>query len=83
MSKNALKFLTASYLFGAMAMSEDAFFKEKETYREYDPKKDSTLFPTVKPKGTKYTFSDGFECYALNQKNADRKHNRWLCSKEK
>ena len=29
----------------------------------------------------KFTFPDGFECFALNQKNADRKHNNWLKSK--
>ena len=30
-----------------------------------------------KPKGQKYVYPDGFECYALNQKNADRKHEDW------
>ena len=29
-------------------------------------------------KGATYIFEDGFECQALNQKNADRKHNNWL-----
>ena len=28
-------------------------------------------------KGLKYTYPDGFECWALNQKNADRKHENW------
>lgn len=25
----------------------------------------------------KFIYPDGFECYALNQKSADKKHNRW------
>ena len=33
-----------------------------------------------KPKGQKYTYPDGFECYAMNLKNADRKHNNFLIS---
>ena len=28
------------------------------------------------PKGKLFRFEDGFECYALNQKNADKKHNK-------
>lgn len=29
-------------------------------------------------RGTTYIFEDGFECQALNKKNADRKHSNWL-----
>ena len=32
----------------------------------------------VTPKGKRYVYPDGFECYALNQKNADRKHKNFL-----
>jgi hypothetical protein len=33
------------------------------------------MFRPRLPRGkNKYTFEDGFECYALNQKNANRKH---------
>jgi hypothetical protein len=33
-------------------------------------------FKLIKPpkRGHLFTYDDGFECYALNQKNADRKH---------
>ena len=34
---------------------------------------------TVIPKGmTEYEYSDGFKCYALNLKNATRKHEKWI-----
>lgn len=36
---------------------------------------------TSKQGQKEFDFPDGFKCFALNQKNADRKHNKWLKSK--
>ena len=35
----------------------------------------------IKTGHKKFIFQDGFECFALNQKNADKKHNNWLKNK--
>lgn len=60
----------------AMASSmsnKDYFDLSSDTGHGYSTKR------TERPKrGTKFTFDDGFECYALNKKNAERKHNNWL-----
>jgi hypothetical protein len=40
------------------------------------PKRVTSIPPN--PRGTLFVFDDGFRCYALNQKNADRKHKRFL-----
>lgn len=40
----------------------------KFKYTGYTPKKQGQQ---------KFTYPDGFECHALNKKNADKKHNRW------
>ena len=40
----------------------------KLKYRDHTPKKQGQQ---------KFTYPDGFECHALNKKNADKKHNRW------
>ena len=40
------------------------------------------IIPPV-PKGCiEYEFEDGFKCYALNQKNADKKHEKWIKTNE-
>ena len=37
----------------------------------------------VIPNGmTEYEYSDGFKCYALNLKNATRKHEKWIKTNE-
>lgn len=53
--------------------NRDFFDLSSDTGHAYTKRK-------IKPikKGTTYIFEDGFECQALNQKNADRKHNNWL-----
>lgn len=52
---------------------------------EYNPFRQNITEEDVKahfaPKGTLFTFSDGFECYALNQRNANRKHEKFLMNK--
>lgn len=41
----------------------------------------NTKITIQKPvRGNLFKFPDGFECRALNQKNANRKHNRFLKS---
>lgn len=61
-------------LFGTLlASTEDPFLFPKEG-REYEPKPT----PKRKPKGTLFRYQDGFSCYALNQKNADRKYMNYL-----
>ena len=42
-----------------------------------------TIIPPI-PKGcTEYEFEDGFKCYALNSKSADKKHDKWIKTNEK
>ena len=39
--------------------------------------------PKVIPRGmTEYHFDDGFQCYALNIKNALKKHDKWIKTNE-
>ena len=39
--------------------------------------------PKVVPAGmTEYEFQDGFKCYALNYKNAIKKHDKWIKTNE-
>jgi len=57
----------------AAAMNEKMYSRHHE--REPDGKKH--IKPDTIPKGQRYVFPDGFECYALNKKNADRKHKNW------
>lgn len=63
------------------AMGAAIVVGERKEY--FDLSSDTGNGYSTKPKeapkrGTKFIFEDGFECYALNQKNADRKHNNWL-----
>lgn len=48
------------------------------------PKDDSNrkkIHPTSKQGQNTFNYQDGFTCQALNQKNADKKHDKWLKSK--
>lgn len=50
----------------------------RESTRSVTKSKSDLSKDRSKPKGNLYQFHDGFQCYALNSKNADRKHNNWL-----
>lgn len=46
-----------------------------DTQQTQKGRKPPPFKPMQPPKrGHLFTYDDGFECYALNQKNADRKH---------
>jgi hypothetical protein len=62
----------------AMAMSGDKSFLSSTTAVPEDGRVIKPITPPI-PKGcTEYEFEDGFKCYALNYKNAIKKHNKWL-----
>ena len=73
-----LRILSALSILGAMQVS-DAYHKGSEG-REV-PKDDSNrkkLYTPSKQGQQLFTYDDGFTCEALNQKSADKKHNKWL-----
>lgn len=75
MTRNSYaKLMTIMGLTMTSSMSnKDYFDLSSDTGYGYSTKR------TERPKrGTKFTFDDGFECQALNKKNADRKYNNWL-----
>ena len=59
-----------------MAIASNDFHTERT--RSVTKSKSDLAKDRSKPKGNLYQFPDGFQCYALNSKNADRQHNNWL-----
>ena len=65
----------------AMATAGDNSFLSSTTAVPEDGKVLKTIIPPI-PKGcTEYEFEDGFKCYALNYKNAIKKHGKYIKSK--
>lgn len=65
-------------LAGAFDNRHKEFYDTRET-RRVTP--DGSQFHVAKQGQKVFKFNDGFECTALNQKNADKKHNKWLSRK--
>jgi hypothetical protein len=67
---NKLQRLAALYAVAMAGMGRDNLY---DIPRVQPSKPQKTV-----PNGMrKFTYSDGFQCWALNQKNADKKHNKW------
>jgi hypothetical protein len=65
-------------LYNMMAM-ESFSQPNKVELRPFNPNYSESKKTKVIPKGhMEYFFEDGFNCHALNQKNADKKHDKWL-----
>ena len=71
---NGMKGMFLHAALGAAMMYNNPYREHLNEHRRENPVTGKRL---SKPKGQKYTYPDGFECWALNQKNADRKHNNW------
>jgi|GEM_PF-2134846 len=65
-------------LAGLVGMAIASTTYHQESTRPVAKSKSDLAKDRSKPKGNLYKFPDGFQCYALNSKNADRKHNNWL-----
>ena len=64
----------------AMAMAGNNSFLSSVVAVPEDGKIIKPIIPPI-PKGcTEYEFEDGFKCYALNRKNAEKKHDKYLKS---
>lgn len=74
-SNNRAKLILSMGLMMAASVDKNRDFFELsiDTQNGYSTRKIEPI-----KKGTTYIFEDGFECQALNKKNADRKHNNWL-----
>lgn len=74
MRKLGLLSLAAHVMLAASAQDQKAFYEEPPRKKV---KGISENFPPKKQGQQKFTYSDGFECHALNKKNADKKHEKW------
>lgn len=62
-------------LSGAFAPQNKEFYETRET-RKVSP--NGSTYKSIKQGQQQFTYDDGFTCEALNQKSADKKHNKWL-----
>ncbi len=74
-----MKIAQLAALLGMAVMSTDF---HRESTRSVTKSKSDLAKDRSMPKGNLYKFPDGFQCYALNSKNAERKHNNWLKSRK-
>jgi hypothetical protein len=71
------KGLLLAYAMAAISAGNSGFLDDADDTQKILPPPKAR-----QPKGTtKFVYDDGFECYALNQKNADRKHTNFLKNK--
>jgi len=76
-----MKNLLLPYALMAMSMGSEGLFMGNGLIGKRTPSK--TVQKPIPAGANKFEYDDGFSCYALNQKNADRKHNNFLKNENK
>lgn len=77
MSRKNLKFASMAFL----ALGLEDMVKTTQIVTKSMSELGRTL-ETSKQGQKTFTYDDGFQCQALNQKSADKKHSKWLSSTE-